>query len=52
MSARPDWRDMTRADFDAGADLGGLFTLAPDQVAADDGHGTADMLALLGDSSA
>lgn len=47
MTARPDWRDMTRADFDAGADLGGLFELAPGHVAADDRHGTADLLALL-----
>lgn len=38
-----DWCDMTRADFDTGHDLGGLFDLEPAQVPADDGHGTGDL---------
>lgn len=48
MSARPDWRDMPRQAFDVDAP-GALFDLAPDQVPADDDHGTGDMLALLRD---
>lgn len=46
MSA-PDWRTMTRADYDTGEQLGGLFDLAPGQVPADDRHGTGDLLELI-----
>lgn len=41
--ARPDWRDMRPADFDASAELGALFDLEPGQVRADDGCGTGDL---------
>lgn len=39
-----DWRAMTRDEFDGTP--GTLFDLQPAQVAADDGHGTGDLLTL------
>jgi hypothetical protein len=46
----PDWRTMARQDFNTSAGPPVLFDLEPGQLAADDGHGTGDLLELLGDT--
>lgn len=43
----PDWRTMTRADFDTGAPPETLFELEPGAVCAVDPCGTGDILELL-----
>lgn len=43
-----DWRTMTRHDFQPDAPAPVLFDLEPGQMSADDGHGTGDLLELLG----
>lgn len=43
-----DWRTMTRHDFHPDAPAATLFALEPGQMTADDGHGTGDLLELLG----
>ena len=46
-ASQPDWRAMTRQDFNTDSPAPELFDLEPGCVTADDGHGTGDLLELL-----
>lgn len=49
LDSAPDWRAMSRGDFDTHAPPEPLFTLDPGQVCVVDPCGTGDLLALIGD---